>query len=349
MTFKPIPITILTGFLGAGKTTLLNRILHGDHGLRIAVLVNDFGAINIDSQLVVGVDGDTVNLSNGCVCCTIRDDLMNETIKLLRRPEPPEYIIIETSGVSDPTSVAMTFMNSELAPYINLDSILTVIDAENLPTLTGDYDDLAFMQINVADIIVLNKVDRVDAEQLAAVKKRILEVAPDARLLETTYGDVPLELVIGVGQYSAEKLANRKAHDVHVHESGEEHHHQHDHSLVFETWSWTSDKPLDMGKLRSAIETLPSSIYRAKGFVYFQEFPNVRIILQVVGRRAVLTLEGEWGYDKPCSQIVVIGKHGGVDGDELKRRFEGTIATKPSEEELKREAIEIERTDYYEI
>src|ERR1041385_3292140 len=105
-----IPVTILTGFLGAGKTTLLNHILHGDHGLKIAVLVNDFGAINIDTQLVVGIEGDTVSLSSGCVCCTIRNDLLNEPINLLRRPEPPQYIIIETSGVSDPASVAMTFM-----------------------------------------------------------------------------------------------------------------------------------------------------------------------------------------------------------------------------------------------
>jgi len=118
----PVPVTILSGFLGAGKTTMVNHILHGDHGLKIAVLVNDFGAINIDAQLVVGVEGDAVNLSNGCICCTIRGDLLKETLKLLRREDPPEYLIVETSGVSDPVAVANTFLAPEVKSLARLDS-----------------------------------------------------------------------------------------------------------------------------------------------------------------------------------------------------------------------------------
>ncbi|NJO00189.1 MAG: GTP-binding protein [Anaerolineales bacterium] len=135
-----IPLTIIGGFLGAGKTTLLNHILHSDHGLRVAVLVNDFGAINIDTQLIVGVEGETISLSNGCICCSIRDDLMEATLQLLERPDPPEYIIVETSGVSNPGAVKLTFMfSSELISRVRVDSIVTVIDAEQFPLIEERY------------------------------------------------------------------------------------------------------------------------------------------------------------------------------------------------------------------
>ncbi|NJO82687.1 MAG: GTP-binding protein [Blastochloris sp.] len=218
---QPVPVTIITGFLGSGKTTLLNRILHADHGLRVAVLVNDFGAINIDTQLVVGVEEDTINLANGCICCTIRGDLLKATLDLLQRPEPPEYILVETSGVSDPLEVALTFRAIQ---RVQIDSILTVMDAEQILSIDRRYAVLAMNQVGMADIVIVNKVDLVDAEQLAAVRAYIRSIIPNSRVIEATEADVPLELLLNVGAFDLQRLFSRTPQEVHVHAEEEAHH-----------------------------------------------------------------------------------------------------------------------------
>lgn len=326
---KPIPITIVTGFLGAGKTTLLNRILRGDHGLRVAVLVNDFGAINIDAELIVGVEGETVSLANGCICCTIRDDLLRAVLHLIERDPRPEYILIETSGVSDPYAVAQSFFLPALRPYVRADSIITVVDAEQIRDLTDDNAALAVDQVSAADIVVLNKVDLVTPEQLQQVKNWIYDVTARARILEATFGQVPLELLLGVGEFDVEKLARRQQRDVHTHEvhahhaeDAHDHDHSHDHSLVFNTWHYKTDEPLVYEALCDAVDALPTTIFRAKGIVYLKEVPDRKALMHVVGRRAMLTIGEPWQTQKPRTQIVVIGSYGGVDGEALQQLFD---------------------------
>ncbi|MBK8023901.1 MAG: GTP-binding protein [Chloroflexi bacterium] len=358
-TRSPIPITILAGFLGSGKTTLMNTLLHSEHGLRVAVMVNDFGAVNIDSQLVVNVDGDEadmVSLSNGCICCTIRGDLLRAMVELLRRQEKPEYIIIETSGVSDPVGVASTFLMPDLRPYVRLDNILTVIDAEQGgDALEGDQYFLAMSQVGVADIVVVNRIDLVDAIQLQEIRTWVREIVPRARIIETSFGKVPPELVLGVGAYAPERLEAMAPKDIHVHEAGvpadhDHDHHDHDHdegghghdqqpdhSLVFETWNWRTDEPLSLKALRRVIENLPLTIYRAKGFVHLAEMPENRGALHVVGRRVSLTHSAPWREEEtPHSQLVVIGSFGGVDPDDLHERFEVTLVRNQPASEFER-------------
>lgn len=334
-----VPVTILTGFLGAGKTTVLNHILSGQHGLKVAVLVNDFGAINIDSQLVVGVEGDMVSLANGCICCTIRGDLLQAALDLLKRDDPPEYILIETSGVSDPLEVAMTFDLPAIQGKMRVDSIVTVIDTEQIRSLGREFEVLAFTQVGVADIVVMNKVDLATEAQKQQVRDWVRSIIPSARILETTHGQVPLELLLGVGGYDPERVA-RKPLEVHAHEAGEHHHdHEHpDHSLVFDTWSWTTDQPILLKSLKKATESLPSSIFRAKGFIYSVDQPERKGILHVVGRRVSLEFGEPWGDQPARTQIVVIGAHGGVNAEALQARFEATLAANAPASDIERVA-----------
>lgn len=331
---NPTPLTVLAGFLGAGKTTLLNRILNGEHTMKIAVLVNDFGSINIDAALIVDVsdEDDTITLSNGCICCTIRDDLLDATLGLIQRDDPPDYIVVEASGVADTIDVALAFRYMR---QIKINSIISVIDAEQFIDVTYEHRVLAMNQIGMADVIIINKVDLVSEEKLVELQKYIYNLMPRSRVLEAVHCDVPLELLFDTGHYNIEEALSRPKTDIHVHSSGEHHHDHSDHSTVFDTWNWTSDEPLSFRALKRMTEALPLSIYRAKGLFFLADEPDRRAVLHIVGKRVELKLE-HWDKDSQHSQFVAIGTHGNIIPADLQALLDGCLAKNAPKSEVER-------------
>jgi G3E family GTPase len=318
-------LTILTGFLGAGKTTLLNRILNGEHGLRVAVLVNDFGAINIDADLVVGVEDNVVSLANGCVCCSIRDDLVESIDQVLTRPEAVDYVILEASGVAEPMSLAATFANPDLRERMRLDSITCVVDAEQvLADLEYPaYTRLKLLQIGCADMVILNKVDLVGPKQLQEVKNWIDDQLNRVRVVEAAHCRVPLEILMSVGRFDPARLSadTENAHNNYGHSE-----HVHDHASDFATWAYRTRKPLSLDAMREMVKRrLPASVFRCKGVVHSTDAPDRRGILQVVGRRSAVTLDRPWGSEAPTTRIVAIGAPGKMVPEDLEDLFESCI------------------------
>ncbi len=306
-----IPLTVLTGFLGAGKTTLVNRILTGDHGLRIAVLVNDFGSINIDADLVVGVDGggDIISLANGCVCCNVRDDLVAAVTQMMGRPEQPEYIVLEASGVAEPSSIALTFLDDGLRDRIRLDSITCVVDAAQVFAVP-EMMELKLRQIAFADMVILNKVDLVTSAEIERIKAWLDDRFHRYRLVAACGGDVPLGILLSVGRFDPAQLDTSALGD---HLDCTDRGHPHDHSQVFRTWSYETDEALSLEALQEAARRLPAGVYRCKGVVHTVEAPERRTILQVVGKRVDIAPGGAWNDGGPRTRMVVIGRDDGID------------------------------------
>jgi G3E family GTPase len=304
-TFSPIPVTIIGGFLGSGKTSLLNHIINNTRGKRFAVLVNDFGEINIDAKLVVSVEGETISLANGCVCCVIRDDLLKEVLRLCERDPLPEHIVIESSGVARPVSVAETFFNPAVQHLVEVQNMITLLDADLVIDDQADYTDLAYAQVAVADLVVINKTDLVPPQRLETVRKKVEAIVPRACIWETTFGEVPLDLIFD--DQMSRVMENLRGKNKLLTP-----HHEHHHDQEFATWTFRSQAEWSFNALQRAVEHLPKGIFRAKGMVRLDLETDDYGILQVTGRRGWLKLvEQEPDADEVVTtELVFIGKPG---------------------------------------
>ena len=298
---QAIGLTILGGYLGAGKTTLLNRMLSRGSGRRLGVIVNDFGAINIDANLIESRDDEIVALANGCVCCSISGGFAEALTALSRREPAPEQVIIEASGVADPVKVA----RYASLPAYRLDGIVVLVDAETIRTRAEDkyVGPSVLRQLFGADLIVLNKVDLVSKQECTALRAWLHPRAPNARVLEASHGDAPMEALFGL-HANAEALigasSRREAH-------GED----------YSTRSLSLEAPLSEAEFRAQVADWPRSVLRAKGIVHLREDPSRRHVFQLVGSRWTLTPDRAWGDEAPCTRIVLIGSAGQIDFDLL--------------------------------
>jgi G3E family GTPase len=311
----PIPLTIVGGFLGAGKTCVLNHILRHAPGASIAVLVNDFGAVNIDARLIVSVEGETVSLANGCVCCTIREDLLTEVIKLFRRKPRPEHIVIETSGVSNPLVVAETFLNPAARRFVELRNVISVLDAELAMSDHAEYRALAMDQIAVADLVVVNKTDLVAPRQLPALRRHIDAISPRARIWETSMGVVPLDLVFDESFPQASNCERpAPAPD-----------RRDDHARQFAAWVYRSERAWSFSEIQRAVDKLPRDIYRAKGTVRLDLGTKDYGVFHMTGKRSWLELRESDSSEGVTTELIFVGRPGTVTDDSIRMHFDAAI------------------------
>lgn len=297
----PVPVLLVTGFLGAGKTTVVNHLLAHAEGRRIAAIVNDFGAINIDAELIAGASDGVVSLANGCICCSLEGDLLRTLSTLLRRDPKPEYIVIETSGVADPADIVRNLMDPVILREAPLETVLCVMDAGTPPAALDDA--LMRLQLRVADIVALSKLDLAEEGAGGRLREAIRALRVPAVVVDANHGEIPSALLFPATADRApvprEPGPKRPAEE------------------RFETLSWTSDRPLSLPRLQQAIGRLAPKLARAKGLFETVEQPGRLMVFQFSGGRATLAPGDAPAPGVPRARIVFIAELGVLSKAEL--------------------------------